>query len=99
MGEYYSYDYFLYDLQGKRIHITNGIRKVLNDNSGEIYKLITEAFEYQYNHTKYSNLVSQSRFFDILNIWFKNEEKRKLKSQNKSGEIYKANVFVYDGFN
>lgn len=97
-GEFFSFDYFLYDLDSKRIHLTDRIQKMLSDKTGEVYSLINDAFENQYKHTKYSPLILHSRFYEILNILFKNEEKQKLKQEKNSSEIYKAIMYLEDNF-
>lgn len=95
---YISFIYNLYGLKGEMLHLNSNITPLISDKNGEIYKLLKQCVDSYIKNEKYAGLALQSQFYKLLYTVLRRENRKAIKRDKKTSEIYRAIVYLEDNY-
>lgn len=91
---YITFNYSLYDLNNQELHLSDRIIIAANDTSGALHRLLCDSAETYIQHEKYADLALQAYFYKLIFKIFRQQERKAMRADENSAEIYKAIVHL-----
>lgn len=97
-GYYISLNFLLYDRKGDLMLLSQKVEYVTKDIKGELYTLFKTALEEYVKNQSFAYLRLRSLFYEVIYEISRNIQKRILKDDKATSEIYKALIYLNDNY-
>lgn len=97
-ASYIAFNYSLYNRFDNELHLSNRILIAAKDKSGTFYRMLLESAEIYLQHEKYVDLELQSQFYKLIFNIFRQQERKAMRNDKNTAEIYKAIIYLNDHY-
>ena len=97
-GYYISLNFLLYEKKGNSMLLSQKVEYVTKDRKGELYTLFKTALEEYVKNQSFAYLRIRSLFYEVIYELSRNIQRRSLKDDKATSEIYKALIYLNDNY-
>ncbi len=97
-GHYISLNFLLFDKKGEPLLLSDKVEHIAKDKKGDLYTLFKTALEEYVKNQSFAYLRLQSLFYEVVYEISRNIQRRILKDDKATSEIYKAIIYLNDNY-
>ena len=97
-SSYIAFNYNLYDLNHAQLHLDNNIIIAINDKNAAVYKLLKQCADIYIQNEKFADVELQSLFYEMIYTIFRQQNRKAMKKDKNSAEIYRAIIYLEDNY-
>lgn len=97
-SSYIAFNYTLFDLNQVPLHLDENIIIAIKDKNAEVYKLLKQCSDIYIQNEKFADVELQSLFYKIIYTIFRQQNRKAMKKDKNSAEIYRAIIYLEDNY-